>query len=82
MIGTFLFCFVVFFRNSVGAAWTSATSGYSSYEGISPSRSPGGSAGPTYTQLSSSGGAGRSAQPPNVAGYHQNTGIIIILSSR
>jgi len=61
--------------NSVGATWSSATPGYSSYEGISPSRSPGGSAGPTYTQLSSSGAAGRSAQPPSVAGYHQNTGL-------
>ena len=37
----------------------------------------GGSAGPTYTQLGSSGATGRSGQPGSVAGYHQNTGTIL-----
>jgi len=60
---------------NTAAAWSSAAPGYSSYEGISPSRSPGGSAGPTYTQLGSSGATGRSGQPGSVAGYHQNTGL-------
>lgn len=51
------------------AAWATTAPGYSTYEGISPSRSPGGSGAPTYTQLGSSATAAR-------AGYHPNAGTI------
>jgi len=56
------------------SAWTAAP-GYSTYEGISPSRSPGGSVGPTYTQLGGSGSSGRTGQPSGVSGYHQSAGL-------
>ena len=62
-----------FFRNT--AAWAASAPGYSTYEGISPSRSPGGSAGPTYTQLGGSGTSGRAGQATGVAGYHQSAGL-------
>jgi len=56
-------------------AWAASAPGYSTYEGISPSRSPGGSAGPTYTQLGGSGTSGRAGQASGVAGYHQSAGL-------